>query len=283
MKNGPSSPLEAFDLYYQSQYQDRWPILKAALITPPRYFARPNLFSGFQTENPATGFDLPKPSKTSNGLLDTYLMDYGSLVAAQALGVQPGHQVLDLCSAPGGKLLILAEALQNNGFLWANELSSARRNRLKNVVRDYLPQELGFELKVTGHDASRFGLFQKAQFDRVLVDVPCSSERHVLHNSKELALWSPSRSRSLAKRQYAILTSALLCTKVGGNLLYSTCSISREENDSVLERLLKRKSDQVCVLDIQPKIGEKTSHGWILLPDETSWGPIYFSLLQRTA
>jgi 16S rRNA C967 or C1407 C5-methylase (RsmB/RsmF family) len=112
------------------------------------------------------------------------------------------------------------------------------------------------------------------------VDAPCSGERHLLGNPKELVLWSESRSKKLAQRQYALLTAALLAIKSGGRIVYSTCSISPYENDGVITELKRRKGDSFRVQDVSNlEVGEKTEHGVQFLPDQIGWGPIYMCAL----
>ena len=84
-------------------------------------------------------------------------------------------------------------------------------------------------------------------FDAVLVDAPCSSERHLLHDPQEMATWTPKRTKQNAKRQLDILLQAIFAARPGGRLLYSTCSISPVENDDVVEKLLKKRGEVVEV------------------------------------
>jgi 16S rRNA C967 or C1407 C5-methylase (RsmB/RsmF family) len=87
----------------------------------------------------------------------------------------------------------------------------------------------------------------------------------------------------LAKRQYGLLASALLAAKSGGLIVYSTCALSYEENDGVVERLLARKQGDVEVVfkNAPSPFAEKTSCGWIHLPDRCGFGPLYFSVLKK--
>ena len=121
----------------------------------------------------------------------------------------------------------------------------------------HLPTEFRSNLTITGHDATRWGLHEQGVYDRILLDAPCSSERHLIHNPNHLAQWSLGRTRSLAQQALAMLCSAFEALKPGGHLLYSTCSISPEENGILVERF-----------------AAKRPHSWtlaeqkIVLPDE---------------
>ncbi len=250
-----------FDRFYSGIYGGRWSGLKAALLEPARKIER-LCFGGFSR----------------------YVLDAASIHAAEALGVRPGERVLDACAAPGGKTLVLLEALDGNGELVANELSSPRRFRLKQVIEDHVPPSLLGLVSVTAFDANRFGLKKEGYFDRVLLDAPCSSEAHLLSEDPEQRSWKESRTRQLAMRQYSLLCSALLTVKRGGVVLYSTCSISPLENDGVIARVLRRKEGLVRLDQEEqvPEGWERTEHGLQAFPDKIPGvGPIYFSRLVR--
>lgn len=209
-------------------------------------------------------------------------MDPASVVAARALQVQAGDRVLDMCAAPGGKTLILAEALREEGEITANEISAARRERLKKVIQQYIPRNIRDRVWVTGKDGGLLAVQNREKFDRVLLDAPCSGERHLLANKAEMTEWTLKRSSKLAQRQYALLTGAIEAAKVGGRIVYSTCSISPLENDGVIRRILEKKKDRIQVLGYIPEIeSEKTDFGQQYLPDRCGFGPLYFSVLEK--
>ncbi len=275
--------LTEFQKFYGEMWGERWPTLLQAIQNPERQVARRNLFIAGSGPLWLTDFDFKEIPRDSQGLLQYYILDLASIYAAQALEVQAGDVVLDMCAAPGGKTLILAEALAQTGELSANEMSESRRDRLKKVIQQYIPRSVRDRVWVTGKDGGKFALSHKEKFDRILVDAPCSGERHLLLNKSEMLEWKAARSEKLAQRQYALLTAALLAVRSGGRIVYSTCSISSWENDEVIARLLKKKSGQFIVLETHsphPQ-AEKTEYGWQFLPDRSEMGPIYFSVLQK--
>lgn len=288
---------EGFETFYSSIYGERWPALRDALLSRVRQVARPNGFgSRAQVDRRVAESSLSRATfagheaylledrfevRAEDGLSDFYVMDPASIFPAVALEVQDGDDVADFCAAPGGKALILAESLRTAGRLVANELSDSRRARLRAVIEDYLPLEVRERVRVTGHDATRWCLYEEEAYDRVLLDAPCSGERHLLANSEEMAQWSPARSKNLAVRQYALLASALAVVRIGGRIVYSTCSLSNLENDAVIARLMKKRAGEARVVRASYEIGEPTEHGWMILPDRTGFGPIYFSVLER--
>ncbi|MBX2988927.1 MAG: RsmB/NOP family class I SAM-dependent RNA methyltransferase [Bdellovibrionaceae bacterium] len=296
--------LERFEAFHRDAHGDRWPALRAALLQPERQILRLNAFAGdaaasrFASLKPCGewGFwqspEAPlAPERRGGDLLDVYIMDPASVAAATALEARPGERIVDLCAAPGGKTLIVAEALRGRGELISNDASPDRRERLTKVLRQYVPRDVREgHVFVAGKDGARFGLLEPGAFDRVLLDAPCSGERHLLGNPSAMAEWSPRRSENLAVRQYSLLSAAWLAVKAGGRIVYSTCSISPRENDAVVARLLKKKKAGVKVRRpdtgaIWPEeiraLAEETEHGWRFLPDRGGIGPIYLAVLEK--
>ncbi len=250
----------AFEAYYAALFEDRWPVLKESLLAPARSVA----------------FD--------SGLLKPYYLDAGSVTAAEALPVLGARRVLDLCAAPGGKTLVTASRLDGDAVLTANERSRDRRMRLVRVLDEHVPPPLRERITVCGRDAALWAKYERDAYDRILVDAPCSSERHVLASPVFLDQWTPARIRNLASVQWAILSSAFLVLKPGGLLLYATCALSPSENDGVVSRLLKKYPNAQTVQPAVPDThqGEPTEYGMHILPDMAGGaGPMYFSLIQK--
>ncbi len=248
-----------FHQWYLEHYQSRWEFLYTALLQPPKMY------------------------EFSEGLKRPYYLDEASLEAARALEVQPGDAVLDACAAPGGKTLVLALQLGGTGLLIANDRSSSRRARLHRVLQDHLEDQERSVIRVTGHDASRWGLYEQNRYDRILLDAPCSSERHVLQEPRELNRWGAGRTKRLALQQFAMVAAALEAVKPGGRIVYSTCALSPLENDGVMAKLLKKRPG-ASLLSKPEGIpwGEPTEHGWIILPDRAEGrGPMYIAVITK--
>jgi 16S rRNA C967 or C1407 C5-methylase (RsmB/RsmF family) len=253
--------LPTFDEYYASIFGERWPALLAALQGEAVYETLQ-----FAEREP-------------------YHLDGASLYAARALGVKPGGIVLDMCAAPGGKTLALAAALAGQGSLLANELSEGRRARLRRVLDTALPPEWRATVSVGGRDASRFGMREPSSYDFVLLDAPCSSERHLLESVKHMEEWTPGRSKNLSKRQVALIAAAADTLRPGGTLVYSTCALSPLENDGVVRTLLKKREEMQIerpeALNA-PQGADRTEYGVHILPDRCGgMGPIYFARLVK--
>ena len=255
------------DFYSEMLGTERWTSLKDSLLAGTKKVALSN----------------PFVNELDKGLADEYLLDQASLAPAELLAAQPGTKTLDMCAAPGGKSLVMIFANKENIGQWVlNELSKNRIQRLRRVVREYLPQEVQAHIKVTNRDASRWGLYEANSYDRVLLDAPCSGEQHMLTHPKEIQDWKPARSQGLAQRQYALICAGLQSLKSGGHMVYSTCSISNLENDGVIKKLLKKKSSEFKLLPIEASMGEPTEFGWQIWPDVCEgWGPIYYSHIQK--
>lgn len=263
---------EGFESYYNELYGDRWPILKQALLSEKEHSA----WQYCET--------LPK-----------YYLDKGSIFASLCLPLQNAENILDLCAAPGGKSLVLASMMDENATLHCNERSFERTIRLKNVISEHLPQEVSQRIIVTCSDGAKMCLSKQEYYDRILLDAPCSSERHVLSSFHHLSLWSPSRIKTLAISQWALLSSAYRMLKADGYLLYATCALSPEENDNVVFRLNKKFKDALIIKELNqinskalsffdgniPKY-ESTEYGFHVLPDYSDGaGPLYFSLIKK--
>lgn len=256
----PRKITPSFDAFYTALYGDRWPSLRTALSQPR------------------------EPVEFSSGLLHPYYLDEGSLLAVGQLPVLDGDTVLDMCAAPGGKSLVLATKLPHTGTLVSNDRSSQRRIRLRRVLDEHLPHSIRERVTVTSHDATRWGLYEQNVYDSVLLDAPCSSERHVLQDPKALAQWSPARTKHLAIQQFAMLAAALEAVKIGGYILYSTCSISPHENEAIIAKLEKKRQGKFEEIALDLPIAEQLSHGSIIMPDRYEGrGPLYFCLLRRVA
>jgi 16S rRNA (cytosine1407-C5)-methyltransferase len=248
-----------FDDYYRALYRDRWDSLRKALLEDHR----PHFYAG--------------------GLLKPYALDRASELGARALRLPESGTILDACAAPGGKSLVIASLMSAGTELLSNEYSDERRRRLSRVLDEHLPGPLRARVRVSGFDAAREGgrKSEQGRFAAILLDAPCSSERHVLvqaasARSAALRAWTAARPRMLRARQWALLSSAFLLLKDGGSLVYSTCALSPEENDGPVSRLLEKYKEQVIIDEPDFTEGEKTLYGRIILPDNSGgMGPLY--------
>ena len=288
---------EGFRSHYRGLFGARWDELERLLSLPSAKVLRLNGFAEtalrvrdaaglkpvpglpqcYEISEAATG----PLSIDRQGLSSGYVMDAASVVAARALSVSEGEAVLDLCAAPGGKALVLLEALERLGTLTLNDRSQRRATRLRAVLAQYAPPSVLQRVRVRMRDARKWGLHEAEAYDAILVDAPCSSERHVLRDAAELGKWSPSRIRRLQADQYAILASAARALRPGGRLVYATCALAPDENDGVIERLLHRGRHPLEPQAVSAALGERTRFGWQIQPDRHVYGPGYFAKLVK--
>lgn len=260
-KNSPKTDRSGlFEEYFISVYGERWPKLRDALLSDAHQEVLRNPFS--------------------NGLQD-YRLDSASLLPAKYIDARAGQRIADFCASPGGKSLAMIFASEGQAHFSCNDLSPGRVQRLKAVFHDCLPPQILSKIGISKSDASRWGINRKNEFDKILVDAPCSGERHLLKSPGELARWSLKGAKGLAVRQHSLLCSALDCLVPGGRVVYSTCSVNPLENDGVIERLKESREGLFRVVPITESMGEPTENGWIVLPDRFAGGPIYFSVLEK--
>jgi 16S rRNA (cytosine1407-C5)-methyltransferase len=212
---------------------------------------------------------------------EPYFLDAASVEAAAFLPLGPGG-CLDACAAPGGKTLVLASRLGPGGSILANELSSDRRRRLAAVLDRHLPEGLRRRVRVSGDDASSMCLRNAGRFCSILLDAPCSSERHVLKDPSALEAWTPARPRSLARRQWALLASAWMMLERGGWLVYSTCALGSEENEGVVGRLVEKHGESLAIDAPEGEGWEARAFGAMILPDRSAGaGPLYVARIRK--
>ena len=258
MKSSGENP--DFEEYYQRLWQSRWLKLRESLLLPAAAFPY------------------------GEGLVKPYMMDRASILAAASLRLPDSGIVLDACAAPGGKSLVLASRMAPDVKLLCNELSGERRRRLVNALDEHLDEEKRRRVTVSGFDAAALGgrKSEWQRFDAILLDAPCSSERHVIQSPKALAEWKAARPRSLSRRQWALLSAAFLLLKPGGSLVYSTCALTPEENDGPVARLLEKYAGNIELDEPDFQAGEKTEYGRLILPDtEGGMGPMYVARCRK--
>ncbi|XP_008431607.1 5-cytosine rRNA methyltransferase NSUN4 isoform X2 [Poecilia reticulata] len=243
-----------------------------------------------------TRFRPARPDKF--GLLSYYLLDAASMLPCLALDVQESHTVLDLCAAPGGKALALLQT-QSVRFLCANDLSVSRTSRLKRVLHSYVPKALltDDKLCITSFDGTIWGEIERNSFDRVLVDVPCTTDRHSLMDDDN-NIFSRSRvgeRRSLPQLQAQLLLAGILAACPGGDVLYSTCTLSANQNQAVVQQAVQLAEEQhgiqLQVISLRPlaQMFSNTFHfapdlhlGEMVIPHlAANFGPIYLCKLRR--
>jgi len=176
-----------------------------------------------------------------------YIQNPSSMVPPLVLAPQVGERILDLGAAPGSKTLQLAELMGNQGSIWAVESVRGRFFRL----RDNLARHGAENVQTHLADGTRFWRKHGEQFDRVLLDAPCSSEgRFRADAPKTWRYWSQKKIREASRKQQRLAYAAVQCLKPGGVLVYSTCTFAPEENEAIISRLLRQFASALTIEDI---------------------------------
>ena len=164
-----------------------------------------------------------------------YMQDPGAMSALSAIDIREGEWVLDACAAPGGKSSQVAERIGDSGFLLSNEYVP---KRAKIIVGNF--ERLGVKnAMVTSLDTAEFPKMFREVFDLIVCDAPCSGEGMFRKSEEALTDWSEENVRACAERQLYILENLIPALKVGGRLVYSTCTYSLEENEMTVAAILK--------------------------------------------
>lgn len=187
------------------------------------------------------------------------------------------RRVLDLCAAPGGKTTLLADFLEDDALLVANEVIRSRFRILQeNVTRWGWPNII-----VTNHDPADFTPLA-GFFDVVVVDAPCSGEGLFRKDPNAVGEWSEENAALCAARQQRILDAVLPLIRPGGLLFYSTCTFNSDENDGTITSVLANGGWEVLPLAIPSVWGVMaTEHGIACWPHRVCGEGFYLSILRR--
>ncbi len=167
-----------------------------------------------------------------------YVQEVCSMMSVIALAPKPGERVLDVCASPGSKTTQIAAKMENKGTLIANDVKLDRvRILAANLERCGVTNCV-----VTRNDG--VGLCARLRennfkFDKILLDAPCSGEGTLRSSSKSFLMWNLKVVKKLSREQKKLIANALNCLKVGGSLVYSTCTHAPEENEEVVDFALK--------------------------------------------
>ncbi|HLW89301.1 MAG TPA: 16S rRNA (cytosine(967)-C(5))-methyltransferase RsmB [Terriglobales bacterium] len=208
----------------------------------------------------------------TSSILQTRVLHAGQIViqdeASQLVAalVGRGSNILDCCAAPGGKTLAIAD---NNpaAMITALELHPHRARLLQKLLTSASASADPHNIHVLVADARSFPT--PGNFNRVLADVPCSGTGTLARNPEIKWRLQPADLEDLHRRQFAILRSALTQVAPGGRLVYSTCSLEREENEDVVAAALAQNSS-FGLLDVRTELDRLKAEGQLIWPDLSS-------------
>ncbi|MEK6945260.1 MAG: RsmB/NOP family class I SAM-dependent RNA methyltransferase [Nanoarchaeota archaeon] len=171
-----------------------------------------------------------------------YIQELASMLPVIALEPKKGEMILDLCASPGSKTTQIASCMENTGNIFANEISYGRIKILASnlercgVTNTVITKKEGVALC---NRLKKAGFL----FDKILVDAPCSGEGTLRSTPKTYLMWNPNTIKSLSKLQKTLVASALDILKPNGTLVYSTCTHAPEENEAIVDYIIKNFSN----------------------------------------
>ncbi len=165
-----------------------------------------------------------------------YIQSLSSMIPPLVLAPQPDEKVLDLCAAPGSKTTELGEMMNNCGTLVANEIAL---DRVKMLIFNLDRMNL-VNTGVIHYKGEWLSKIYSACFDKVLVDAPCSGLGIVQKKGEVNNWWSQERAERFIDAQFRLLTAAVKMVRTGGEIVYSTCTLTLEENEFIIDKILKK-------------------------------------------
>ncbi|WP_051860991.1 16S rRNA (cytosine(1407)-C(5))-methyltransferase RsmF [Yokenella regensburgei] len=215
-----------------------------------------------------------------------YIQEASSMLPVAALfadGNQP-QRVMDVAAAPGSKTTQIAARMDNEGAILANEFSASRVKVLHaNISRCGIRN-----IALTHFDGRVFGAALPEAFDAILLDAPCSGEGVVRKDPDALKNWSVASNLDIAATQRELIDSAFHALRPGGTLVYSTCTLNRDENEAVVAWLLAQYPQAVEVVSLQTLFAEAgqalTPEGYLhVFPQIFDCEGFFVARLRKTA
>jgi 16S rRNA (cytosine1407-C5)-methyltransferase len=181
-----------------------------------------------------------------------YIQEAASMLPAELFSIDPLNPglTLDLAASPGGKTTHIVSRSLDNGFVLANDSSQGRIPALRIVLQNWG----AVNTAISQFPGEKLGAWFPEVFDRALIDAPCSMQGLRTAESHSSRPVTAKESTLLSKRQEALLISALQAVKVGGEVVYSTCTLLPEEDEGVVDAVLRRFGTSVRLVDVQPRL-----------------------------
>ncbi|WP_343290626.1 16S rRNA (cytosine(967)-C(5))-methyltransferase RsmB [Turicibacter bilis] len=214
-----------------------------------------------------------------------YVQDESSMLVARALKPKHHSKVLDTCSAPGGKTTHVAELMRQTGTVYAHDVYEHKIKLIEDNVK-----RLGLtNVVATLQDATTLNeRYESDSFDAVLVDAPCSGLGILRRHPEVKITKQPSDLDEIMMIQKKILNTVAPLVKVGGTLVYSTCTVNRKENDKMVEQFLAQhpeyELDATLVNRLPEVLHEQTKKGMVqLFPGDYQTDGFFIACLKRQA
>jgi len=184
-----------------------------------------------------------------------YVQEISSMLPMLVLKPESGDFILDLCASPGSKTTQAAAMMENGGTIIANEINMGRVGILNSnlercgVMNTIVTRKEGVAL------CEKFLKKTQFKFDKILVDAPCSGEGTLRKSPKTFLMWNPNMIKKIAGTQRKLAEAALKILKVGGTMIYSTCTLAPEEDEMVVDYLIKNFNIEVEKIVLPLKFG----------------------------
>lgn len=197
---------------------------------------------------------------------DIYIQSFSSMLPPLLVDYKSNMDILDMCSAPGGKTTMIASLSKNSCYIMACEKDKVRTEKLKfNVLK-----QGANKINVVNIDALKLDDFYK--FDIVFLDAPCSGSGTLNKYSNNRKHFSKKLVDNSSQLQKKLLNKAINITKTGGIIVYSTCSILKQENEDVIQSVLNTNKIQLCEIDSKyqqlPLLSSKLKQCLTVLPTQ---------------
>lgn len=208
-----------------------------------------------------------------------YLQEPSSMIPAYLLNVEPSDNILDLCSAPGGKSIQLSFKLKNRGMIISNDISYQRdKKTIDNLDR------LGISnITVTNNDFSKIYINFIDFFDKIVLDAPCSGSGMFRKDEEIRKDWSFNKVLKYSSIQKELILMCYKMLKPGGQMIYSTCSFSFEEDEEIIDYLLKNSDAELVEISNNDYfyVSNKVPYGIHLFPFKFKGEGQYACLLKK--
>lgn len=163
-----------------------------------------------------------------------YIQEPSAMSPAKEIMALPGETILDLCASPGGKTIQIAGDMQGEGLIVSNDISTGRIKALVKNIELYGMKNT----YVINEDQFKISSKLHKYFDKILIDAPCSGEGMFRKDSSAIKAWSSHSVEICVEKQNSIMAVITDALKDGGELVYSTCTFSREENEDIIESFI---------------------------------------------
>lgn len=232
-----------------------------------------------KTEHSNVGVTLTKPMDITQieGFVEGNfsVQDEAAQLAANLISPTDGDNILDACSAPGGKLIHLLEMAGENVEVQGLELEPLRAER---IIENF--ERLNLKCRLHIADATTKDWWDGKKFNKILLDAPCSATGVIRRNPDIKLLRQPEDIHSISKLQKNILNNMWDMLEDNGIIVYATCSIFPQENEKIVAAFIRNNEDAVHI-DIKEKWGIKRDYGRQLFPQTNGHDGFYYAIIAK--